>query len=248
MNENEQIADIIRLNDGYVLRMYGQTVACRDEKELGVRVARLAKRGRKQDLGSKSAEPTPIRPNVDVVQVGRASDPQRENIQLGNLYKLIAARLTGEMTEEELLDASYLACPDLDRERVVSTIQEYTERFFGMKPPDPNQESPLGPKCACPECKMNQSVPNHLSMCVSCFAGEHLHPTPGREAPPEGPKVVQAPQPSWDTEEDDENESVQTSGRGEDDERPSEEGDSGAVATGAHAAAPAGGPADRVPG
>ncbi len=101
------------------------------------------------------------------------------------------------------MDATLLACPDLDRERVVETIQQYTERFFGMAPPDPAQESPLGPKCACGPCQQNQSVPNHLGMCVSCFAGEHLHPQAGQESPvePAGPKVVGAPW--WETEEDD---------------------------------------------
>ncbi len=91
MNENEQIADVIRLNDGYVLRIYGQTVACRDEKELGAQITRRAKRGRKLGLEAKSApEPTPIRPAVVKMQTD-----QREQVQQGNLHRLISARLAG---------------------------------------------------------------------------------------------------------------------------------------------------------
>ena len=204
-NDNQQIGNIIKLNDGYVLNLYGQTIACRDEKELGVRVARLAKRGRKAGLEPKSAPAAAAVPAAEVLP--RMAEDQREGIQLGNLYKMIQARLAGEMTEEELMDATILACPDLDRERVVATIQQYTERFFGMAPPDPGQESPLGPKCACEQCQMNQSVPNHLGMCVACFKGEHPHPPAGYVEPAPGPKVVNMPQSWWSGEEDDEDES-----------------------------------------
>ncbi len=168
-----QIGVITKLDDGYVLTIHGKNHVARDTKELGKKVASLAGRKIKPTVAeSPIQEQNPLE-NVVPIRREPNWDEQRK-LDDRNLSRLIGARLSNQISEEDLMRGAGELVKTYSMEEVAKIVFMAEEQFFQAQ--QTVKENGLGSKCSCPDCPQNQSYPNERGQCVGCYKGEHLHP------------------------------------------------------------------------
>jgi hypothetical protein len=175
----EQIGQIIRLDEGFVLQMYGRDYVARDVKELGKQVSRLAARRpkvRPTVPQESNVVQLPERNMVDFPPVAEVA-PSWEALRAiddRNLEKLIGARLTGQITGEDLMRGAATTIKTYTLQEVADYVLDAEKQFLQQAPA--TKDTVLGTKCSCPACPQNTSYPNPAGQCVTCWSGDHMHP------------------------------------------------------------------------
>ncbi len=170
----EEIARVYKLDDGYVLCLYGRNIVARDVKELGQKLSRLANRRPKAPTVAEKPIPVQNPPeNVVPIRPEPTWDEQRA-LDDRNLSRLISARVSNQISEEDLMRGAEKVVKTYSLEEVAKLVFVAEQQFFNAQEAIRGQG--LGTQCSCPGCTQNQSYPNERGWCVSCYQGEHLHP------------------------------------------------------------------------
>jgi hypothetical protein len=199
----EVIGTITKLSDGYVVTIRGATKACKDARDLGKSVEKMARKLKPlpgpQDespntkmlkelesawnagFASGREQATPLE-RQDREEESPGRQMASVQAQVGNLRAMAAARAQGLLSSETFYEKVARFCPDLSDAMVQQALDEADKLRM------PGQ----APVCECAQgpCPQNVSVPNARGLCMGCMNGEHLHPVNGQVDPDDMPVRV----------------------------------------------------------
>src|SRR5215218_9397526 len=89
------VGQVFKLSDGYMLVLYGRTIACRTEKELGQELTKRIKKPPKGYAAAPTPPPKAPTPPVSLTKAPDAPSSLARDDELLNLDRLMNARFNG---------------------------------------------------------------------------------------------------------------------------------------------------------